>query len=966
MHRVFRRGMILLGCVLLDFLPLWGFGAAEGMAPADFSEYSLSVTLNARMNRLECVETIRFKNVFPDSMDEFWLYVNNRDQLRNPFVSDLHNDAGFPEGRDIQLIRILSIRDRISELPLADVDISKFRPWLQWSTANSLLRVALVRPVLPNALGELTIVFQVPFPNRSTMAERWRFRESLGLRLGWYPVEVARDYSQWQLSLDQLMAHRISGLKLAVPDMYQVAIAGDRVSERLENGFRQLTVSWAHPVRSVPVQLSRRFQKSIVRQVQGCQLEMRVMNDVVPEIPVRMLTDAADIVASFNAWLYPLPDKRLVIAHSAQRFSGAQVADGMVVIGHYNFVPPEWILPHALDRVTTFFMAHELAHQWIGVATAADFGSENYLVEGLADYLAAWYFNRKYPGLGNLIAPESENLPFVISELALAACLDTPLPTTLDAMLNARVDQLRIADWDGALYDAARSGVLNGRSVREREKAGRVFRMLQYKLGESVWMSLLSRILRENQYGFLTTDKLELSLVREGGAQCARFVTEWIRQPGWQDVAVAQVKTAKQAGADIQHVRILRFGTAETPVSVQTKDAGSIFYVERIERPTDNMQFEVSLRAPLSEVAADPGHELLDSDRKNNVWPRKTEVVVFPNWPHLKSRLTSEVQVFDVWPAPFAPLVTGGYMWGMPRDFPVGLLVSTTDYGYYRGYGGVAVNGSWMTGGRLGSSSGVRLTGHGEYLNHELAWRGDACVPVYGDVHIGYERPLRRAAWQVVGTLSQGFWIGPFTGVTHVRAERPAVLGGLAVTFDDVLKSGLRSDMGLAMSLTSESPRGIVLSGAGEAWVKAGSAVYVCPSFRYGLASESIELDSLFAASLTRSGVMTPGSGRRVISVSVDVMASLMEGRQIPVLGSGFDLVSGVAGSVFGEVVFRDSDLHMRLGGEGCVWFLNAGELPAALTAGVVMDFAGFGPGSLMFYIQPGRLLSFFTQNLGY
>jgi len=125
-------------------------------------------------------------------------------------------------------------------------------------------------------------------------------------------------------------------------------------------------------------------------------------------------TLALDILADYIARYGPYPRSSLTIVESPSPHGHAFAADGIVWLSSRFFTHRDLLFPGALNRVTEYVLAHEIAHQWVGLGTGIDLDAEAWLSEGLAQYLSVRYFEDRYGSFEpNLFAPQ---VPGIVGE----------------------------------------------------------------------------------------------------------------------------------------------------------------------------------------------------------------------------------------------------------------------------------------------------------------------------------------------------------------------------------------------------------------------------------------------------------------------------------------------------------------------------------------------------------------------
>ncbi|GAG03894.1 unnamed protein product, partial [marine sediment metagenome] len=107
-------------------------------------------------------------------------------------------------------------------------------------------------------------------------------------------------------------------------------------------------------------------------------------------------TLARDILEEYEGRYGAYPRTRLMIVENPNDVGLSFAADGIVWLSQRFFTHRNVLFFGALNRVAEYVLAHEIAHQWVGLGTGIDLNAEAWLSEGLAQYLAVRYFEGRY------------------------------------------------------------------------------------------------------------------------------------------------------------------------------------------------------------------------------------------------------------------------------------------------------------------------------------------------------------------------------------------------------------------------------------------------------------------------------------------------------------------------------------------------------------------------------------------
>jgi hypothetical protein len=190
--------------------------------------------------------------------------------------------------------------------------------------------------------------------------------------------------------------------------------------------------------------------------------------------------------------------------------------------------------PVSFDNYPTFFLAHELAHQWWGHAVGWKNYHEQWISEGFSQYFAALYAERARSGqvLSNLLRQ--------MRQTAIASSREGPV------YLGYRLGHIQA---DDRIFRAL---VYN--------KGAMVLHMLRRLLGDEVFFSGIRSFYREWKFRKAGTDDFRQSMEKASGRDLRRFFESWI-----YGATIPRVKFDYRV--DGQEAR-LRFEQRDSPVDV--------------------------------------------------------------------------------------------------------------------------------------------------------------------------------------------------------------------------------------------------------------------------------------------------------------------------------------------------------------------------------------------------------------
>jgi hypothetical protein len=158
--------------------------------------------------------------------------------------------------------------------------------------------------------------------------------------------------------------------------------------------------------------------------------------------------------------------------------------------------------PVSFDNYPTFFLAHEVEHQWWGHAVGWKNYHEQWLSEGLAQYFAALYAEKEPEG--------------------------NVLPNLLRQMRHTAVQ----ASKHGPIYLGYRLGHIQGDDRVFRavvyNKGAMVLHMLRRLIGDEAFFGGVREFYREFKFRKAGTDDFRLAMEKTSGRNLARFFDVWV------------------------------------------------------------------------------------------------------------------------------------------------------------------------------------------------------------------------------------------------------------------------------------------------------------------------------------------------------------------------------------------------------------------------------------------------------
>ena len=358
-------------------------------------------------------------------------------------------------------------------------------------------------------------------PTFVPIEQRWLYSN----RSYWYPQATVTDYAT-------------AKVRITVPADFDAVATGDPAGPPtiLTDGNRRrkvFTFDAAQPSRYLAAVVTRMDRVSTLRITAGGRdVSLYILTSPRQAGRIRDMGEKAAAVLKFYASLVgdaPYPSFTLAVVesdrpggHSPPYFALLnQVVAGAAFVWRND--------PVSFDNYPTFFLAHEVAHQWWGHAVGWKNYHEQWISEGFAQYFAALYAEKDL---------ESNVLPNLLRQMrhtAIAASGQGPV------YLGYRLGHIRA---DERVF---RSVIYN--------KAAMVLHMLRRLVGDEAFFSGVRSFYEQWKFKKAGTDDFRQVMERASGRDLSRFFETWI-----YGSSIPRIKFGTHLSADSAHVRFEQRG----------------------------------------------------------------------------------------------------------------------------------------------------------------------------------------------------------------------------------------------------------------------------------------------------------------------------------------------------------------------------------------------------------------------
>ena len=587
--------------------------------------YSLDVRYDAESQTIEGSFDLQF---IPESTTVYFSLLANLDSEPNPYLASRQQDAVYSFGFEPARISVFSV-ERVTDAGEEDLPFRLLAmppSWQTYSLTDTVLAVDLPATDLETPIFiRCRFLTEVP---RTTMGDQGITNGILTWRFGWFPMlfpeqslVVERDGVIGYAGLESLPLvfpwTRLSAT-ITVPAKSQLIVGTDIVEELVNSDESELryVVRNESPSRSLALTVGSDYESYRIESTTN----VKVFYLPHHEREARLIaTLALDILADYIARYGPYPRSSLTIVESPSPYGQAFAADGIVWLSSRFFTHQDVLFPGALNRVTEFVLAHEIAHQWVGLGTGIDLDAEAWLSEGLAQYLSVRYFEGRYGSFEpNLFAPQVPGIvgDFVEQQWGFFNLREhfVELPYLLS--VRAGFDEELIKPTENVQFG-------NAESVRLYDKGYLVARAIGAKIGFEAFERALTRAIVERRADLLDARSFQALLEEEADQSLAEFFDYWVFGPGSADYAVRILDRSVEDGIHTTIVSVTRDGGVAQPVTIEATMQSEGTVRQEWNGIDTAAVLEFATPTWVARVTIDPDHDLPDRDRLNNHAPVK-------------------------------------------------------------------------------------------------------------------------------------------------------------------------------------------------------------------------------------------------------------------------------------------------------------------------------------------------------
>jgi len=598
--------------------------------------YSLDVRYDAESQTIEGSFDLQF---VPESATVYFSLLANLDSEPNPHLTPRQQDAAYPFGFEPARISIFSV-ERITDVGEENLPFRLLAmppSWQTYSLADTVLAVDL-----PATAPETPITIRCRFLTevpRTTMGDQGITDDILTWRFGWFPMLfpdqsllIERDGVigyEGKKSLPLVFPWTQLSATITVPAESQLIVGTDIVEELgdfadSDESIHTYVVRNESPSRSLALTVGGNYESYRIESATAVEVFYLPHHEREARL---IATLALDILADYSARYGRYPRSSLAIVENPSLHGQALAADGIVWLSSRFFTHQDVLFPGSLNRVIEYVLAHEIAHQWVGLGTGIDLDAEAWLSEGLAQYLSVRYFEDRYGSFEpNLFSPQ---IPGIVGEFIEQQWGFLNLRehfVELPYLLTVRVgfDEELIKPTQNVQFG-------NAESVRLYDKGYLVARAIAAKIGFEAFERALTRAIVERRADLLDASSLQTLLEEESGQSLAEFFDFWVFGTGSADYAIRILDRSVEDGIHTTIVSVTRDGGVAQPVTVEATMRSEGTVRQEWNGIDTAAVLEFTTPTWVARVTIDPDHDIPDRDRLNNHAPAKIVTAVNKN-----------------------------------------------------------------------------------------------------------------------------------------------------------------------------------------------------------------------------------------------------------------------------------------------------------------------------------------------
>lgn len=572
---------------------------ACGMWP----EYQLQSWIDSDTHTIAGTMWLHFQNNQGKPLEELTFFLPaNLDTEPNPYLSQIWRSQGYLKKFDSSHTYVVKVK--VNGEDVAFVYESFPAIIKKYSLESVLLKVPL-KGLLPNESLELELKFLTKIPHRH--GDQGWSKEIIYWMCGFHPLLLDPQ--------NNCLLPAYYSADILVPASLVVATNADYQSENSAGGIYK-KVSLKNDTPSLGLALvagSGLYVKE--DQFQGIDIYTYYQKGHEKEAVFASKT-AIDVLAYYNSCYGTYHRKRLLIVEGSS-LENAYCAPGLICLPqdfyrYYNAGGPS-----SFDGLLQGQIAKELAKSWFDLEYDLFTPGSAWLEEALRHYMAADYFSQK--GLAEN-KKFTDRFFFSFKDPTLSWDYHENLETDfLEHIFFPKKDEPLTRPYAQLEYPEVYEKRLETRGYL-------TLRTLASFLGKTTFQKLLREISLQNKAGYRIDNEMFASLATKlSGKSVTEFWQNWVDKAQYEDLQIKTIKQEKIEGEYKITAYLNSRQAVDWPVEMLWEFVDGSSVITKIDPLTEAVIYS---QKPLLRATIDPFCLILDIERLNNSYPKKTELSI--------------------------------------------------------------------------------------------------------------------------------------------------------------------------------------------------------------------------------------------------------------------------------------------------------------------------------------------------
>lgn len=628
--------------------PLWA-------QTARLSHYTLNLHYQPEYKRILGEEKVRIYNTFQTPQTRFYFTLDNDQEEANPHLSSLAQTVMYSGMFKPAPITITQVRGNHNQpLTIQFLPSDQGVHFQKFSQNHSLFYIEVL-PVQPGDYVDLSMEFIVTLPDLKQLSDRALYDQTALLRFGWYPREVYRQNGQWTVTKNILAPSIIDTTTVTTPLGYTPILAGENPTTQQTPTLTMSTTTHDKAGKSQALMISPEHRKVSVLSEQGYTVEVWISAENTDSTRALSYAQyAANTLDTYTTLYGALPYKRVVLVEAPQPGIWGMASDGFVFLGNHFFSTADILSAHYFDPLHLYVIAHELAHLWAGIGSGVDFLNENYLSEGLADFMAVDYFENKFGRYGNLAQPQARYYQW-ISALLHGYVIPPGSFSLRDLSQYHYLCMTTQTPWDQPLLEPISSTIQNSDTTRLYDKGQGVFRMLSKTVGPLAFQKALHTYFNTTRLSAGSTPHLKTAFEGVSSHNISQFFSDWIEHSSQTDLFLGPITTTAASSNYVTRVPIQKEGMGIVPLDIELHLQNGSSSRQTLYDFEGSKAVFFTTQSPVIGVTVDPDSDLLEINKHNNSTLNKTDILFLASTEFLEKRRPLQHSSIG-----FFPFISGG------------------------------------------------------------------------------------------------------------------------------------------------------------------------------------------------------------------------------------------------------------------------------------------------------------------